>query len=91
MSPQDIQQLEKEARVQIENAIAGIAREREALQRDRRLDPALIAQNIERYQEIMLNHLQWLNTHGFVASVSGGVLSMRQKEDDTERGTPTWH
>lgn len=81
MSREEIQHQAQEACVQITNALAAIALEREALQRDRRLDPGLIAHTIARYQETINEHLHWLNTHGFVASVSGEVLSVQKQEE----------
>lgn len=84
MSREDTQHQAQEACVQINNALAGIALERQALQQDRRLDPALIAHTIAWYQESINTHLYWLNTHGFVASVSGGVLSVQKQEEASE-------
>lgn len=84
MSIEEIQHHAQEACVQITNALAAIALEREALQRDRRLDPGLIAHTIARYQTTIDEHLYWLNTHGFVASVSGGVLSVQNQVEASE-------
>ena len=81
MSTEDTQHQAQEAWVQITNALAAMALERQALQQDQILDPAIIASTIARYQETIDKHLYWLNTHGFVASVSGGVLHVQTQEE----------